>query len=56
MTAPNKKAVDEALTQCAGRLMQWTEAKAYGVVEVHFQAGRITHIKEITTHKLESGK
>ena len=40
MSDTKSKDPDFALTQCAGRLMQWVEAKAYGVVEMHFQAGK----------------
>jgi len=56
MTDPKGKQPHADLMQCAARLLQWKEAGAYGAVEVHFQAGKITHLKEITTHKLDTGK
>ena len=44
---------DDRLNRCAAKLVEWHEQKRYGIVEIHFQAGKITHVKEITSTKLD---
>lgn len=46
----------EQILRLSDRLSKWVDDRQYGVLEIHFQDGKITHLRELRTLKLDEKK